>query len=81
MNDEESRRLIEWWFSGTQSERYHRWFGKNPKVDEFIMKQWGNILNTVECVCNGKFEQKQKLYHLNKNQLFGTILLLDQISR
>lgn len=79
MNDEQSNRLIEWWFSGTQKQRYHRWFGKNPDVDKFVMDEWGPILHALEHILRKKVHCE--LILLNKKQLFGTILLFDQLSR
>lgn len=82
MNNEESNRLIDWWFSGTQTEKYRRWFGKNVDVDEFVAKNWEDQLHILELMLNNSFRNlTKKLISLLNIQLLGGILMLDQVSR
>ena len=78
MNDEQSQRLIDWWFSGTQSEKYQRWFGKNLATDQYVTEKFGNQLSVLQTFLNidkSYFEDKKYL-NLSKKQFLATILCL-----
>lgn len=40
--------LIEWWFSGTTSLKFHRWFGKSQEIDAYVIEHYKALLHKVE---------------------------------
>lgn len=68
---------IEWWFSGSQSEKYGRWFQTNSvfrdKLDHEISKNYIHLLKESEEICIDN--------DYSPMTLFRHILVLDQFSR
>lgn len=66
--------LIRWWFKGTDEERHDRWFSGSPEIDEYVALKWKSTLE--------QYEQSQHMYDdFTNDELFGSILLFDQVSR
>jgi tRNA(Ile)-lysidine synthetase-like protein len=86
---------VEWWFSGTQSQQYERWFQSNPIqqkiLDKFIVEHFGRLHTITEksyIECSEWHESqisnqysKHPLAKKNKLCLFQDVIVLDQFSR
>jgi tRNA(Ile)-lysidine synthetase-like protein len=69
--------LVEWWFSGNQSQKYARWFQSNPvfrsNLDEFVKKEYSDILKKYEEIHLDDIHSVQ--------DLLEGVIALDQVSR